>query len=274
MAEYTPIIVTVLICTVVCIAAIWLQNTKYKQAQRKWERIAEDNYHRGKDDASQLLRETYDKIEEDKNKLSLLSDRELILQILLALGSYGRRLDRMDTKLKCITNYKAYLDDINERTRNITQSYILLENDISATSSMIHRLQNTIGDTASGISTLIEEISSMDAIHHTVQDYIHQLSSIQKNLETLQSSTASIVQDMNAVMDSHNQSPMRKLKTIEMDVSGLNMMVKILLENVEELSSGAENLERKVDASFQEKQEFSDLLKQLQQKLDSIQDPA
>lgn len=109
MNEYVIAIVAGLVVAVIAAAAIWIFYMKYKKDREMWKQIAEDSYNRGKDEASEIVRSTCDQIEEDKAKLAELSDRKLLIDIMLALGSYGRRLDRIDAKLKCITNYKAYI---------------------------------------------------------------------------------------------------------------------------------------------------------------------
>jgi len=271
MEAYEYIILTVLICAVISAAIIWILTMKHRKEQRKWERVAQDNYTRGQDDASQLLRDTYDKIEADRNQLSILSDREILMQIMEALGSYGRRLDRVDAKLQFVTHYKTYIDDMNSKARSLTQNFIVLENDISSTASMIHKLQNTIGDTADGISTLLEEIDSMGSVHHTVTDYISQLSRIEQTLEQLHKSTAHIVEEMSTVMDTHDQSPMRKLKTIELEINGLNLLASTIQENITELSENTRNIGNSLENSREDTADISSRLKGISSTLSQLE---
>ena len=95
MSEYVIAIIAVLVVAVIAAVTIWVLQLKYKKDKATWEQIAEDSYNRGKDEVSEILKSTCDQIQEDKAKLLELSDRELLIETMLALGSYGRRIDRM-----------------------------------------------------------------------------------------------------------------------------------------------------------------------------------
>lgn len=249
MAEYLPVILTALICTLTAAVVVLIQNAKHEKQLRKLERRNEDSYSRGLDDASSLLRETCDSIETEKQRLAVLSDRELLLEILLALGSCGRRMDRMEEKLRLITHYRDYLDDIRRRTAQMTQNYVLLEKDISDAASLVRQFQNTVCETADGISTLIEQLSAMETLPQTVSRYIGQLEPLQQTLEGLQRNTSALVADMNTVLDTHDQAPMKKLKTIEMEITGLSLLVNTLQETMSEMTEETAHIRQQLETA-------------------------
>lgn len=242
MGEFTTALITGLIITLIAAVIIFFLILRYLRDQRKWERIAEDNYLLGKDEAADLLRQTCDKIAEDRQLLAGRSERAILTEILLTLDSQSRRMDRMDDKLRCISHYKSYLSDVNSKTQKLSQSFVVLEQDLSGASTAVEGLQQTIQETAGQLNHLLEALSGMDKLQQTVSAYASQLSHIELTLEFLQEKTASIVSNMENVMETHDQSPSRRLKTVEMEITGLSLLVRSLQESLEEMTASAKEL--------------------------------
>lgn len=234
MEPYLIFVIVLLLTVLAFLAVIRFRSAGYEKEIRRLQKAAEDSYTRGRDEASELLRRTCDKIEEERGNLEICSDRELMIRIMLSMGSFGRRMDRIEEKLEVITHYKDYLEDMHTKVRSLSQSYILLEKDIAAVSAMIHRLQNAIGDTANGITNLLEEVADIATVRHTVSEYITQLSDISGKLEELHIRTASVTENMAQVMDTCDQSPMKKLKTIEIEITGLSLLLNTVMDRMED----------------------------------------
>ena len=65
-------------------------------------------------------------------------------------------------------------------------------------------------------------------------------------LEYLQEKVASIVEDMKTVTAAYDQSPMKKLQSIEMEITGLSLLVNSIQDNVLALSSASDKLENQL----------------------------
>lgn len=245
MNGYISAIIVGVIIAAICAAIIYLLTVRHKEEKQKWEQIAEDNYARGKDEASDIIRETCDKIEEDKEKISQLSDREILVETMLALGSYGRRLDRIETKIQCITNYKAYIDDMNALTQKLTEKFVALDESISNATATILTLRQTIQETSSGIQRLISDLSSLSNLHDVISNHVVNLSQLEQDVKVLQGRVAHVVEEMNAVMTTNDQAPMKKLKLIETEVASIK-------EALSEVSEVTENIKGKIEESLDE----------------------
>lgn len=81
----------------------------WKKDKIRLKEEAEEQYKKGKEEAADIIRMTIDKIQDDKGKLSDMSEKDLMVETMLALGSYGRRLDRIEEKIIAISNYKAFI---------------------------------------------------------------------------------------------------------------------------------------------------------------------
>ena len=79
---------------------------KLSKTKKNIEQVASDNLKRGREEAADFVRCTMDKVQDDKNKLNEMSDRELLIETMLALAGYGRRLDRIEERFKVYTIIK------------------------------------------------------------------------------------------------------------------------------------------------------------------------
>ena len=249
MGEYGYAVITGLIIICLCTVIICVLMIRQREERQKWKKIAADNYARGQDEASELLKATCDKIEQERQRLEEQSEKDLLVEIMLALGSYGRRLDRIDGKLRCISSYKTYIDDMNSRTQKLTQSFIALDSSVSATASAVSGLRKTIQQTGSEIQTLISQLSGMEELGQAVSGYSSELNQVELTLEYLQEKVASIVEEMKTVTVAYDQSPMKKLNTIEMEITGLNLLANSIRDTVSGLSEASEKLETKLRES-------------------------
>jgi chromosome segregation ATPase len=245
MDKYIYAIVTGVVALVICAIAIWIMTLKHKKEQQQWEKIAEDNYTKGKEESADIIRETCDRIEEDKEKLAQLSDRELLVEIMLALGTYARRIDRMDAKLQCITNYKAYIDDMNMLTQKLTGSFVVLDDSITNATSTITALKKTAQETSDGIHKLISDLSSLRDLHNVLSSHVANLSQQERDVTVLQNRVARVVEEMNAVMTTNDQAPMKKLKLIETEVVSIK-------DAISEVSEVTDSIKKMINDSLDE----------------------
>lgn len=252
MNEYVIAIVTGLVVSIIAAAAIGIFYLKYIKDKATWKQIAEDSYTRGKDEASEIVRSTCDQIEDDKTKLSELTDRELLIDIMLALGSYGRRIDRIDAKLKCITNYKTYIDEMTALTHNLSQRFTVLEDFISRTAATTNDLRQTVNATSSNIEMLVDALGDLENLHTIISNHVHNLSCVTQTLRTSQERISNVVDDMNTVMEVCNQSPMAKLRSIVTEIEALAEVVDTIRAELNSVSSTTGEIKSAIDDSMEE----------------------
>lgn len=242
MGQYTDAIITGLVITLVSTLIIFLMILKHMKDQRKWERIAEDNYTLGRDEASQVLRETCDRITRNREGWQDRSERELLTEVLLTLDSQSRRMDRLEDKLKTVSHYKSYIADMKGKNQQLTQSFLMLEEQTASTAAAIGGLRQTVTQTEEDLDQLIASLSGIGRLHQAVGNYAAQLSGIQRVLEELQNKTDSIVADMDSVISTHDKSPEKRLKNIEMEITGLSLLANAIADSVAELSASGQEL--------------------------------
>ena len=240
MGPYTDAIITGLAIALASTLIIFTLLIKYLKDQRKWERLAEENYLLGRDEASQVLRETWDRIAQNREGWQDRTEKELLTELLVTLDNQSRRLDRMEDKLKTLSHYKSHIADMKGKTQQLTQSYLLLEQQTTSASAAIGGLQQTIGETGSQIDGLVSELSGMGRLHQTVGSYAAQLGGLEQTLKDLQGKTLRIVEDMDTVIAAYDKTPVKRMKDIEMEITGLSLLVKAIGDSVAELSEARE----------------------------------
>ena len=171
---------------------------------------------------------------------------------MLALGSYGRRIDRIDSKLKCITNYKTYIDDMNKQTHTLTQSFVVLEGNISTTASVINGLRQTVQETSANIHTLITDLGNLQGLHSTINTHVSSLHGVEESLTYLHGRISEIIENMDEILDTYDQSPMSKLKSIIEDLAELTDAVSSVRSELCNLSDTAEHIQTTVDDAVDE----------------------
>lgn len=252
MNEWLVALLSGMIVALIAAIIIWFLIQKNNQDREKWKQIANDNFFKGKDSVSDIVRETCDKIEEDREKLSKMSDRELMVEIMLALGSYSRRIDRIEAKIQCITNYKAYIDDMNLHTQKLTQSFILLDSNISSVNSTVENLRTTIQYTSSGIHKLLSDLGNLENLHTIMGKHIQELYKTQTDITSLQQRVEFVVREMNDVMITHDQTPMKKLKSIETELNEIKSMTTNIDGSVKNISVASGKIKTLLVNAFDE----------------------
>jgi len=246
MGQYTDAIITGLVITLISTLILFSLILKHMKDRRKWERIAEENYTLGRDEASQVLRETCDRIQENRNFWKDRTDRELLTELLLTLDSQSRRLDRMEDKLKTVAHYKSHIADMKGKTQQLTQSFLLLEQQTTTAAAAIGGLQQTVSETGAQLDAMVSELSGISRLHQAVGNYAAQLGGIELVLQELQEKADSIITDMESVMTTHDKSPEKRLKSIEMEITGLSLLSNAIADSVAELSASSQKLEQQL----------------------------
>lgn len=266
MGTYLDAVITGLAVLLICTVVFLYLQLKHARDRREWEKLAEENYLLGKGEFSEFLRETCDRIAEDTDALAHRSDRELLLQILLTLGSYERRMDRMEDKLRIISHYRSYTADMTDKAQKLNKSFLLLESDVAEASATLNSLQHSITETRTAIDTLVDMLAGMGPLQQAVNSYAAQLGPISTTLEYLQAKTASIASQMDDVMTVHDQSSAKRLKTVEMEITGLSLLINSLNDSVSELSDTAREIRpgSKDPEVLQKLDEMADTLRALQ----------
>lgn len=181
--EIYAIIITVI--SILCVAGITILLVKLIKTNKKIEQIAADNLKRGKEEAADFMRLTMDKVQEDKNRLNGMSDKELMIETMLALAGHGRRLDRIEGKLQGIYNYKAYTEGLAEQIRALSQMAVGLTEDISGSSKTVVDFKQLVNATRTDVDKLNTSISDVETVKERIHSLVEDINNSLGELKTL-----------------------------------------------------------------------------------------
>lgn len=202
------------IIAVLCAAGIVFLSIKLSETKRSVEQIAADNLKRGKEEAADFIKLTIDKVQEDKNKINEMSDRELMAEAVLALAGHGRRLDRIEEKLQGIYNYKAYTEGLADQIKAISGMAVSLTENISGSTVAVGGFKQLIETSRNDVEKLNASIANVENIKERIYSLIENINNSVGELETLNN----------------------KLATIEGKIQGIYEYKKYLDEIVEQVS--------------------------------------
>jgi len=169
---------------------------------------------------------------------------------MMALASYGRRLDETNARLQTITDYKVYISEMNKQMQTLSESYDNLQSTVKTAETSLNdsimssqsKLRETVetskqsieafnvkAELVSGnINILNNRLSTVENIRQKVDEINVDLSQSLNLLRSLQSQSSSIMSEMNGMLESYGQSPIAKIDKI-------NHNVAVLCNWVEEL---------------------------------------
>lgn len=177
------IIITVI--AVLCGAGIIFLLIKLSATKKSVEQIAADNLKKGKEEAADFIRITMDKVQEDKSKLNEMSDRELMIETMLALAGHSRRLDRIEEKLQGIYNYKAYTEGLAEQIKAISGMAVGLTEDISSSAATVAGFKQLVEAARIDVDKLNTSITDVETIKERIYSLINNINNSVGELTTL-----------------------------------------------------------------------------------------
>lgn len=145
---------------------------KLSKTKKNIEQVASDNLKRGREEAADFVRCTMDKVQDDKNKLNEMSDRELLIETMLALAGYGRRLDRIEEKIQGVYNYKAYTEGLAKQIKSISDLAIELTEGISSSAKVVVDFKKLVEATRQDVDKVNSSISNIKGIEEKISSHI------------------------------------------------------------------------------------------------------
>lgn len=242
----------------------------FVKSRKKWKEVSYNQYLKGKEEgkteAVSIINATINSIESDRNKLNQMSEKELMVSTMMALASYGRRLDETNERLLSITDYKVYISEMNKQMQNISNMYVSLQNTVktaenslndsfdssriklneTADSSRqaIESFNKTANAASENINILNSRLTNVGDIKQRVDEINTDLSQSLGLLTSLQMQSSSIMSEMNEMLESYGQSPIAKLDQINANIDILRDRISELYEKFKYVdSSDLERLE-------------------------------
>lgn len=268
----------------------------FVKSRNKWMLNSQNQYLKGKEDgkteAISIINATINSIENDKNKLNQMSEKELMVSTMMALASYGRRLDETNARLQSINDYKIYISEMNKQMQALSCSYENLQNTVKTAEASLAesimnsqtRLNETVDSSrksiesfnatatvvSGNIDTLNSRLSTVGDIRQRIDVINSDLNQSLELLRSLQIQSSSIMSEMNEMLESYGQSPIAKLDAINHNVSVIFDWVEETHRRFKELYDKFEDVDESDLSDLEKIEEIYDGIRRLCEKFEYV----
>lgn len=245
MEEYYGNILVILLVVIAVMVIVFIVIIMWwKNDKVKWEEKAQECYKRGKEEADEVIRITIDKIQDDKKKLSEMTEKELMVETMLVLGSYGRRLDRIEDKIIAISNYKAYIDSMNQQVQALAAHVLSLQDNINVAGTQVAIFKQDVVEIMNYVSEVNVKLAEVGNIGEKVDGLISKLSSNVAVMEDMNSQVNFISGKMDSFFENYSESPVVMLNSIKSLLSDVQYAVSDMESSLSEVSDSVDNFDR------------------------------
>lgn len=259
---------------VLCIATLVLLFLKYVNDKTRWKEEAEERFKAGKEEAASIIRMTMDQIQTDRGKFVGMSEKELMVETMMALGSYGRRIDRIEDKIECISNYKEHINEIKIQIKAITNNCDILRDDITNANSSVGTFRQITQDATADVRQLNENLSNIADIKRKVDLLVENINRTVYMLENMYEQISDIAKNTNEVLDTYGDAPMVKLNSIETMLEDVKDLIDDVDDEIDNVNNELNDVKNKVGDALDQYSSYSlfSRLESVQNDLESVKD--
>lgn len=240
--ENMPIIAVVLgILLLVSIVFIAVLVLKGKRDKIRAEEKAEERYQKGRQEVTDIMKMTMDQIQDDRKKLSAMPEKDIMIEAMVALGGYGRRLDRMEAMLQCLSNYTAYMEKMNEQVNSFLSGAAGLQNIIKETETSVDSIKSLLQEANDGVSTLNKSLADVGNIKQRTDTLVSEMNATVSVLKEMDGRLASIAGRLNETFDSYGSGPLAKMDEMISAVSGFEDTLSDIESTVDSIKSSTDS---------------------------------
>ncbi len=115
-----------------------------KKLQEEWQKKVETSYNQGKKDAENEFNNMLNAVNKDKAYWNSLSEKELLIEIMLALKFNNNNVEVLNNKISYIHNYKNIFKELNNNMDNLKKTEDSLNSNIENEKKQIIEFENLI----------------------------------------------------------------------------------------------------------------------------------
>ena len=178
-----------------------------KKLQEEWQKKVEDSYNQGKKDAENGFNNLLNAVTKDKEYWNSLSEKELLIEMMLALKLSNDNVENLNNKVTYIKNYKGIFKDINNNIDELKKTKDILNLNIENETKQIIEFKKLIKNVTLKIntidSTLNEIINVKDNINKVIKDIDNNL----PRLSEISSKIDEIANEIDNTIETYSDSP-------------------------------------------------------------------
>ena len=249
-----------------------------KKLQEEWQKKVEESYNQGKKDTEKEFNNLLNAVTKDKEYWNSLSEKELLIEMMLALKFNNNNVENLNNKILYIQKYKDIFKELNYNMDSLKKTEDLLNLNIENEKNQIIEFENLIKNVMSKVndidSTLKEIINIKDNINKVIKD----INTAIPKLNEISSQIDKMATDINDTIETYSDSPAEILSKLKEQINELyNNFIDNENYDVETIKYKLDNIYSKTDSAsyslFSKIDDLKNELSDLNSKLNNSLDP-
>lgn len=249
-----------------------------KKLQEEWQKKVEESYNQGKKDTEKEFNNILNAVTKDKEYWNSLSEKELLIEMMLALKFNNNNVENLNNKILYIQKYKDIFKELNYNMDSLKKTEDLLNLNIENEKNQIIEFENLIKNVMSKVndidSTLKEIINIKDNINKVIKD----INTAIPKLNEISSQIDKMATEINDTIETYSDSPAEILSKLKEQINELyNNFIDNENYDVETIKYKLDNIYSKTDSAsyslFSKIDDLKNELSDLNSKLNNSLDP-
>ena len=249
-----------------------------KKLQEEWQKKVEESYNQGKKDTEKEFNNLLNAVTKDKEYWNSLSEKELLIEMMLALKFNNNNVENLNNKISYIQKYKDIFKELNYNMDSLKKTEDLLNLNIENEKNQIIEFENLIKNVMSKVndidSTLKEIINIKDNINKVIKD----INTAIPKLNEISSQIDKVATEINDTIETYSDSPAEILSKLKEQINELyNNFIDNENYDVETIKYKLDNIYSKTDSAsyslFSKIDDLKNELSDLNSKLNNSLDP-
>ena len=245
-----PVLYTLLLAAVIALGiyCYWLRQ-KAKADASRWRRTAEQRYKEGRSEASEMLRSAVDQIADDKVRLGAMSERDLMTEAMLALGSLARRMDRMEDCLHSFSRFDEAMEQINEQAEFLAENARTLKIQMDQAGEESAAFCRSAADAVEAVDGLSDACGQSGRLMTDLSGQIRSLEEISGVFSGFESQLREAVDRVNQLLRQSMDNPSAVLAQMDSRISAVHEQLQNLSEGLNLMAESLEGVQETLDSA-------------------------
>lgn len=192
-----------------------------KKLQEEWQKKVEESYNQGKREAENGFNNLLNAVTKDKEYWNSLSEKELLIEMMLALKFNNNNVEVLNNKISYIQNYKDIFKELNNNMDGLKKTENLLNLNIENEKKQIIEFENLIKNVMLKINDLDTTLKEVIKIKDNINKVIKEINDTIPRLNETSSQIDEIAKETKDIIETYSDSPAEILSELREQIDEL-----------------------------------------------------
>ncbi len=178
-----------------------------KKLQEEWQKKVEESYNQGKREAENGFNNLLNAVTKDKEYWGSLTEKELLIEMMLALKFNNNNVEVLNNKISYIQNYKNIFKELNSNIDTLKKAEDMLNLNIENEKTQIIEFENLIKNVMLKINDIDTTLKEIIGIKDNINKVIKNINDTVPKLNETSSQIDKIATNINATINTYSDSP-------------------------------------------------------------------